>query len=436
MELFEAIEVFPQMARPIIIKSDVLRLGLRCSDAAKAVWRVRDDILYKAYHLFSYDRAETVMLGDKIPSFMILDDGSPDGMVIQIRTYPDSPYVIDYVDEEFGLYYGDTRSSTRTHLAKIAFDVPSKFGRRMIDGVPMEALVQGYRSVLFVTASKYCEYFSMDKQCLFCDLVPHASSKKKAGETMVLRPLAEQVAEVLEVAFHETRFRHLFMTAGTIVSKHKGMTDVDYWVDFLNTIRRRLRVWFPTSFQINAQDDEGWRKLHDTGVSTVHPNIEVWGKDLFEKICPGKAEKVGYDEWIRRTIRAVDFWGPGNVMPSFVSGVEMAQPFGFKTVDEALDSTLGGFDFLMSHGVLPRQGPVWCVEPNSKLAGCHPTPLEYYVRLGLAFMELREKHGFTSCNIALSRRFLYHDTEYDIEYWHGNGPSSRKAELASAAAPA
>ena len=38
----------------------------------------------------------------------------------------------------------------------------------------------------------------------------------------------------------------------------------------------------------------------------------------------------------------------GKVQPSFVSGVEMARPHGFKTVDEAVKSTTSGFEYLMS----------------------------------------------------------------------------------------
>jgi len=430
VELFEAFKAFPEVARPIVIKSDALRLGLRVSDAARQVCKERDDILFKGYWLFSYDRGEAVMYGDKIPFLFMLEDGTEDGTVVQVRTYANSPYIIDYVDGDFGLYY-DLGPSERTHLGKISFDVAPRYYQRTIDGVPMAAVVQANRDMLFVTASKYCEYFSLGRQCLFCDLTPHASSQKKGGEAMVLRKQAERVAEVLDVAFHEPRFRHIFITAGTIVTKHDDMTDVEWWCEFLGTLQKRLKVWYPTSFQVAAQKDEGWRKLRDTGVTSVHPNMEVWDKRLFEIMCPGKSQAVGHEEWVKRTIRAVDFWGPGNVNPSFVLGAEMAQPFGFKTVDEALNSTLGGFDFLMGQGVLPRQGGFWCVEPDSKLAGNEPPPLEYYLRIGLGYLELREKHGFMSPSFILCRYCLNQGTEYDWEYWHGNGPSSRKAEIAS-----
>ena len=41
---------------------------------------------------------------------------------------------------------------------------------------------------------------------------------------------------------------------------------------------------------------------------------------------------------------------PRYVIPNFVAGVEMAKPFGFATVDEAIASTVEGLDFFMSRG--------------------------------------------------------------------------------------
>jgi hypothetical protein len=46
-------------------------------------------------------------------------------------------------------------------------------------------------------------------------------------------------------------------------------------------------------------------------------------------------------------VDAVDVFGETNVRPNFVSGVEMAKPHGFATVQEAVQSTSDGFDFMM-----------------------------------------------------------------------------------------
>jgi len=82
------------------------------------------------------------------------------------------------------------------------------------------------------------------------------------------------------------------------------------------------------------------------------------------------------------------------VIPNFVAGVEMAKPFGFATVDEAIASTVEGLDFFMSKGITPRF-TTWCPEPTTPLGRDNPegAPLEYHVRLLEAYRETLERHG-------------------------------------------
>ncbi|MBI4333556.1 MAG: hypothetical protein HY673_20020 [Chloroflexi bacterium] len=422
MNLVQAFKVFPDVAPSIIVKSDLLRLGVRFGEAARANFRDREDLLFKGSRLFGSDRGELTFQRLKLPAICYLEDGTRQGTMVQTRIYGESPYLIDLVDGEFKLFWNDE------DLMKVRFQPVPEYYERKIDGVPMREIVFCAGDLLFLPANRFCEYFARDRQCLYCDLTPFAHALKKEGEPMVLRKKAEQAALVLEVGLHEANFRHIFITGGTFFTRYQGKTELEWYIELLNTIRERLRLWYPTSFQLSAQDDEGWKRVRETGVPTIEPNIEVWDKRLFEIICPGKAEHVGYDQWIRRTVRAVDFWGVGNVNPSFVPGVEMAQPFGFKTVDEAVKSNLSGYDFLMGHGVLPRQGEFWCVVSDSKLAGSEPPPLEYFVRLGIGYLEIREKHGFTCPPPSLCRSCMLHGTEYDFEYWHGSGPASKRAE--------
>ena len=120
--------------------------------------------------------------------------------------------------------------------------------------------------------------------------------------------------------------------------------------------------------------------MKEAGVDIHHANMEVWDKRMFEIICPGKARQVGWDEWVKRLIDSVDVFGVCNVNPNFVVGVEMAQPWGFKDVDEAVASTTKGFDFLMSNGVVPRVTP-WLIEPLSNLGGHPQLPLDYFLKI-------------------------------------------------------
>ena len=101
------------------------------------------------------------------------------------------------------------------------------------------------------------------------------------------------------------------------------------------------------------------------GVDNIHFNMEVWERRLFEWINPGKAERIGWDHWVRWMCDAVEVFGTG-VQPSFVSGVEMARPHGFQSVAEAVKSSNAGFEYLMSRGILPRPQQ-WRREPSDDI---------------------------------------------------------------------
>ena len=131
---------------------------------------------------------------------------------------------------------------------------------------------------------------------------------------------------------------------------------------------------------------------------------------------------------MKRTIRGVDFWGRGLVQPNFVIGVEMAHPHGFTDVSSAVKSTAEGWNFLMSHGVLPRYNQ-WTIESGSAFANQQRPPLEYFIEVQKAYTELRWKHKFHPPFPGTGTR-----TDnllccmHDFEYYHGTDILSKKKQ--------
>ena len=429
MNLLEAFKAYPDIEQIIIVKSDMLRLGTKISPAALAEARKNPNLRVKEYGIFSYDSAKrSAVAADSYPGGIFLVDGTPDGTPVQLRMADATPYLIDIRDDKAVVLWNGEKVAEVLEWEEQA----DYYNRKFEDGTPYQAYVFSVgRDHLQITANKHCEYFARKEQCLFCELTPFSATQKKGGEKLVMRKQADRVAEVLYAGFQEKRFRHMLINGGTFLTEYQGKSEIEWYADFLDTIHKKLWTWYPSCLQISALDDEGWKRIHDTGIPCIEPNIEVWGEQLFSIVCPGKHGAFGFDTWVKRTINAVKYWGPGNVNPSFVAGVEMAQPFGFKNYEDAVKHTLAGHDFLMGNGVLPRQGGFWCIEAGSKLAGNTPPPLEFYLELGRGFLELRYKHGFSHLFNAHCRHCLNHGTEFDFEYFHGSSPASRKAEQES-----
>jgi len=423
MSMTDLYQQFSDVHPNIVLKTDVLRQGLKISESAQQEFNKKDDILWRGFHIFSYDSDSPKVYKNKIPMGFHL----PDGCNIQIRTNEKSPYMMDFVDGEFML-----SEKGETIADKLYFDPkPKWYDMKFDNGLPVAAVVQGFSGeYMFMTINRYCELWKKGNQCLFCDINAFFKAQRAGEEDVVARLEPSVLADALELAREvDPRYRlAIVITGGTILGEYKGQTEIDFYCSRLNAIREKLQVWIPSTFQIDPQDDEGWKRLHDTGVGSVQPNIEVWDENLFAWICPGKNKLIGRDKWLNRTIRAVDFWGRGLVQPNFVIGIEMAEPHGFKDVSSAVKSTAGGWDFLMSHGVLPRYNQ-WTIESGSAFANQRRPPLEYFIEVQKAYTELRWKHKFDPpFPSTFSRSAYLLCCLYDFEYYHGTGILSKKKQ--------
>jgi len=91
----------------------------------------------------------------------------------------------------------------------------------------------------------------------------------------------------------------------------------------------------------------------------------------------------------------VKIFGRGNVSAGWVPGIEMApSPYGFEDIDEAVNSALEGYKFLISNGVT-MAGTNWAIMPGSFFykMGATPPPLEFYVKLDLGRYRLYKTYG-------------------------------------------
>jgi len=185
------------------------------------------------------------------------------------------------------------------------------------------------------------------------------------------------------------------LTAGSVI-KGKELFDheVEYYIETLQAVGENFSVKkFPSQLIASAFNEKQLARLYEeTGLMSYTSDLEVLGEELFNWICPGKAESVGYREWRQRLIRAVDIFGRGNVGTGLVGGVELAEPHGFTSEYDALESTLAEAEYLAEHGVTTVY-IVWVPRPGSSFRDQRNPSLEYYVRLSRGLHDLRVKYG-------------------------------------------
>ena len=120
-------------------------------------------------------------------------------------------------------------------------------------------------------------------------------------------------------------------------------------------------------------------------------------ENIFRHLCPGKEKWIGHKEWVRRTLDAVEIFGRGQVCTQVIGGVELAKPYGFSSLEEALESNFQACDFFARHGV-SYLSVIWHPHKASRLGFQPVPPLEYYIRLAKGLHEIRRSYGLVSTN--------------------------------------
>lgn len=390
---------FPDVPREVILKIELLSRGHWFTDTALAATK---GSMVKSYRLFSYDLMPMSDMkrneARQVPEWFYIFQGPYDLRAVMVQTTMDSrsPFVIDVVDEKLVLTVDGKK------ICNISYPVePKYYAKKLDDGVAYhEICAYGY----FVTVFRQCQYWGPKEECRFCDINENARQMKESREFTLNAPVknVDHVAQVAKEVAREMNEREGFtapsaflITGGTITKTLRGLDENAFYAQYTRALKDsapRRHV----ALQTNAKSKEELKFLRGEGMDAHHANMEVWDRRLFEWINPGKARRIGYDTWVRQMLDSVDVLGEGNVRPNFVSGIEMARPYGFEKVEDAVKSTTEGLDTIMRRGVDPRFNQ-WRREPKSNLIQEHeqpPVPTEFYIRLMTNRYEIWKKYGF------------------------------------------
>ena len=390
---------YSAVPKEVIVKEDILRLGVYLTDAA-----LEESSKYttKSYYLFSYDQTDVEDMQRK--EFLKAPEefkfkGGPYGLLpSNNKTCMDketnTPYKIDFIDGKLELFWENN------YLADVELrEKPPYYRHKLPDGTPYSDIATsvfwGYST--FCTILRSCQYWGSKEECIFCDINTNAKKQSKTGRPFMLYKKIDDVVTVLDTIFNKERepINHqITLTGGALVKPFTGKKNVDFYADYIRAIREKIGHRWTIHLQTTALTKEECKILKDAGVDGHHSNIEVWDKEKFEIYAPAKAKQVGRDEWIKRVCDSVDVFGEGNVCPTFVCGAEMARPWGFTKWEDAAKSMAKGWDYLMSHGVTPRSSS-WVIEPSSLLGQYDQpvVPLDYFIEVDIAWYETWRKYN-------------------------------------------
>ena len=394
------IERFPNVPPEAVLKEDLLRTGMAFDSSALSD-NLEGEIKPKSYFIFSFDQKPLTELGEaalRRPPEELALTGGPFALrrtIVSVRVNPGSPYrVAATEDGTLGLSV-DGMPLADVHLPPM----PEYYRHLLANGkTVMETaptIQWGY--LIYLTVLRLCQYFGAKEECGFCDINHNWRQHKREGRPYTgVKPIEDVLEALALIDRYDTTgtSKAYTLTGGSVTSSVDGLGEAEFYGRYAQAIEERFPGRWLGKVVAQALPKADVQRFKDYGITIYHPNYEVWDKRLFSLISPGKERYVGREEWHRRIFDAADVFGARYVIPNFVAGVEMAKPFGFATVDEAIASTTEGLDYFMSRGITPRF-TTWCPEPTTPLGRDNPegAPLEYHVRLLEAYRAALSRHG-------------------------------------------
>jgi hypothetical protein len=378
----EVVQKYPEIPPLVILKADVQRRGVFYTERALSAL---DPELHATTgtHIFGTRDGRIAPR----PESLLLRDGS--SIITTPTPLEQAPYLVDLHDGRPFLFEGGAPLEEVEYWPR-----PDFYAKNTASGKPMKTLVSARPQRLNIFPYRYCTFWNNGKGCSFCDIVTQMKKgKEELGIPARLDPL--EVQEVVREALREPgRYAALYLTAGSNVSGMQPFDDeVAYYIEILKRVGELFAVpKIPSQLIGTAFHEEQLERLYrETPLMSYTADIEVLGEELFNRHCPGKAEWIGYREWKRRLVRAVDIFGRGRVNTGLVAGVELTSPGGYRDEDEALERVLEEAEELASQGVSTVY-IVWSPRPGTLLGDQQNASLEYYVRLAAGLHGLRKKY--------------------------------------------
>jgi hypothetical protein len=284
------------------------------------------------------------------------------------------------ITKEDGAYY---LNHAGVPLFEIFFEKkPKYYDKTTSDGKKMSRVVQYVgRSKITVSFSNECALQDKGLDCLFCNI---NATKKTFGELQGLEMKnPKQIAECVKAAYEEG-FRRFTVTGGFIPERR----EVEYYIDVAEAVREETGLDdFKGQGVIGAPLDlDVIDKYKAAGFNSISTNMEIWDKNIFKTICPGKEQICGgRDNWVRVLEYEAEVFGRGNVRSTFVAGIEPKS------------SLLEGLQYLIERGIVadPSQ---WNPNPGSALEGHRAPTAEWFYDLALKTYALYRKNGITHEN--------------------------------------
>ncbi|HHL40161.1 MAG TPA: radical SAM protein [Deltaproteobacteria bacterium] len=221
---------------------------------------------------------------------------------------------------------------------------PEFYGRSTSTGVPFSRIATAHGRYAVITPSPRCEFFNRSVECRYCA----GNFDIDGGDDRVYT--VDEVVETVEAILKERASEIIYLSIGFSSGDDGG-------IEFLRPYITAVKKHFHCLVAVEALPPRDNRWIDETyaaGADSVLYNLEIFDKELFEMICPGRAQLIGRERYIEALRYAAGIFPSGTVASHLIVGLEMP------------GSTCQGIDFLTGMGVVPIL-PIYRPSPERAL---------------------------------------------------------------------
>jgi hypothetical protein len=231
---------------------------------------------------------------------------------------------------------------------------------------------------LGVSYSDECSLAEAGEACLFCG---KAAVGAYSGKPFLKQP--NQIAEVYRIA-RKAGYANNFKITGGFVPERR---ELEYYLDVVDAIRADHPDAYIDTVIGAPADLSLLDKYKEAGVTNMDIHIEIWHKDIFAALVPGKDKRNGgWRHWVDAIEYSVELFGKGRVHTAILAGLEPKQ------------SALEGIEYFASKGVVCKTntfGP----RPGTPLEGYRTPEASWHFDLNIKAAEIYRRYGFTTDQI-------------------------------------
>ncbi|WP_333493498.1 radical SAM protein [Kitasatospora cathayae] len=248
--------------------------------------------------------------GHRLPQVLLLGDE----LVVSVLRREGSPWSLRFEGEDLCLYHEGRFSQVVGLPEALPF-----FGKELSDGVLTDDVISAYGAVtpgFFLYPD--CHYFDRGAQCRFCSL--------RAARSTVAKPLVKDFPRqrIMEATRHIQnsgwRVPMITNTTGTPLDDEGVRRTV---LEPLRAIHDACDPKIKMHLLTHPPQDLGLiEEYKRAGVTSIAFNIEIYDRDLFASICPGKDRLYGYDKWWDALDAAREVFGDYQVYCGIIWGLE------------------------------------------------------------------------------------------------------------------